>query len=570
MVVVKKPGYPNPQQAAMGKGPTLDRPYVPHMLNDEEWNQLEDDTINSIFGFQSTMKRINGWVGIMFYGVAIFLAGWTLNKSFTSSKFPTSVVTHAITPWNRLNKLDDTLKMLDGTQGSLQANVDKIWTWAGCDKYITTGRVPLQTDKNTIAVVSSSNPVYMPGGCNCLAQVGHAISANWSYSQTTSPTKDEVKDMIRFCTYEADMPPDFEPRKAVYRPLFFFYAFIFVATGGIVIANYMHDGAAGMTKALLQTMPEDEKAKEAALAQFRGQREMQIGYLVNKASAEFLVIGCTVVSFTFAFLYSCNSCDAGLSEFNLGFPITYLVFTFLIGFIFILPYLYARKIKSMNLYDALYTVVNREHDQFTLHHFNRDDRDKFFISDALNAQAQLEQLWTDILSIPAFVMLSVGITLTREWTDEGALFYNALLVFIYMALGTAGNWVTCHWTRALRVDEALGKEGTSIYNFYQGYKDMITYAQIFALIALVFTAMPSSSITPYSYILFYNWFYFIIGLFLVSLFPDILNDRVGLTMHTVTAWKQLCMLFVSFTLLLTIASSEWLGADLLAYTYITG
>eukprot|EP00960_Hanusia_phi_P006040 173878-Hanusia_phi.AAC.1 len=522
------------------------------------------------------MKYVNGGVAVLFALGTVILAGWTLNKSFESNRFPTSIVTHSVHPWNRLDKLEATLMQLDGTQGSAQANVQKLWAWAGCDKYITTGRVPAEADKNSLATVSANHPVYMPGGCNCLAQVGHAIGPTWNYTHSVNPTMDELKDMIRFCAYEADMPPTFEPKEAVYRPLFFFYAFMLLATGGIMISNFMHSGSAKATKDMLKLTiqypnvmtPEQLRERETIRKQIDEQRNSSISKLLMLASGQTLLLFTTVLSFTLAFLFSCNSCDAGLKDFNLGFPLAYLLLTTALGLVFVIPYLVASGMSATNLYDALKSVVVSEIDSITEQYIDKTKYYNYRISDALNAQAQLEQLWTDILLIPAFTVLSVGITLTREWADEGIIFYNALLVFLFTVVSTAGNWVTCHWTRAVRVDNDLGMKGTTVYDFYQGYKDMITYLQFFILIALVFTAVPTTSITPYSYVLFYNWFYFAGGLFFVYIIPDIVNDRVNLTMHTVTAWKQLCTLTVVFTLLLTIAATELLTIDLFSYKYI--
>eukprot|EP00960_Hanusia_phi_P000625 16344-Hanusia_phi.AAC.7 len=571
MVVIKKPTHAVPQD-----GMHLDRPYRPYKNTNDDWDTT--DTIRkSLFAFQSTMK-VNGITALVFYVITAVLTGFSLTKSFTSNRFPTSIVTHSVSPWDNLTSLDSTLKTFDGTQGTVMWNVQTLWSWSQCDQYITTGRVPSQTNAYTLAQVSPANPIYMPGGCNCLAQVGNAIGPTWSYAQTTSPTKSEVTDMIRFCVYEADMPSSYTPRHAAYRPLFYFYAFMLLTTLSIILANFMHDGGATTVKNMIvgtngKTDENVDNEMGKSLSWLQGKLTVSTFFLVGTGTA-----------YTFTFLYSCNSCDQGLTEFNMGFPLTYFLLVLALSGMFIIPYVITGLINGKdNLYEALKKVVSSETDSVTQQYLKRGNYAKLAISDALNAQAQLEQLWTDIMSIPAFVMLSIGITLTRQWTDEGILFYNALLVFVFTVIGTAGNWVTCHWTRAVRAEQvltdnatfltykgtpAITKKGTGVYDFYQGYKDMITYTQIFILVALVFTAVPSGSITPYSYILFYNWFYFIFALFLVYVFPDIINDRVGLTMHMVTAIRQFAMLFLVLTLIITIGATEWLTVNLFTYPNI--
>eukprot|EP00960_Hanusia_phi_P064049 765676-Hanusia_phi.AAC.2 len=98
-----------------------------------------------------------------------------------SSRFP-------ISPWDNLASQDATLQLFNGKQPNQQWNVQQLWAWSRCDQYITTGRMPSQTGKYSLAYVSPSHPVFMPVGCNCLAQVGHAVPSNWTYGQSASPT----------------------------------------------------------------------------------------------------------------------------------------------------------------------------------------------------------------------------------------------------------------------------------------------------------------------------------------------------------------------------------------------
>ncbi|EKX31735.1 hypothetical protein GUITHDRAFT_122076 [Guillardia theta CCMP2712] len=572
MVVVKKPMYPNHSQ----RGSNLGDPFVPHTYDNNKWNRIygkkedetEDDRIklmesHSIFQFQSDLKYVNTIIAMVFYVLTVVLAAMSLSKDLASTKFPTSIVTYVIHPWNNMDKLDSTLQAWKNNTTPMQ-NVQTLWAWSSCDQYITTNNVPLQTDPYTFAQVSASNPVWMPGGCNCIAQVGHAMGTTWSPTQTTTPTKDDVKSMLEFCVYEGDMPYSYEPLHATYRPLYYFYAFMMISTLSIVMSNFLHDSGENTVRRMV--------AEGMASMGSNGTQSTIADDSIWKMFTRlvlftFFIFGSTL-AFTLSFLLKCNSCEMGLSSFNLGFPITFIIVISLILAIFFGPYIVSY-VRNRNVKLALSTIVEAEHDRYNdymkiVYRYANDEM-RYRISDTLNAQAQLEHLWMDILLIPAMVMLAIGIVLTRQWTENGIIFYYSTLVMFYTVISTSGDWMTSHWTRSLRLSDDLKLETSSVYEYYQGYKDIISYAQIFVLIALVFTAVPSESITPYSYILFYNWFYFIFALFAIYMLPDIINDRVGLTMHTVTAIKQFVLNFLVLTLIITLVVTEFFRKDVLAY-----
>eukprot|EP00960_Hanusia_phi_P064048 765676-Hanusia_phi.AAC.1 len=228
--------------------------------------------------------------------------------------------------------------------------------------------------------------------------------------------------MVRFCVYEGDMPHTYTPRKAAYRPLVFLYAWKFLSTTSIVLANFVHDNGARAAKDMvneLHQLPNDTKGDGAhgQAAKWVNKRQLyHIGNIQWKAMGTLFVLIATATAFTFAFLFTCKSCEQGLGEFNLGFPTTFFIVVFLLACIFVIPYFWYSSDK--NIYKGLKMMISSEHDYVTANLFqrNRSAELQFSISDALNAQAQM--------AIPAFVMLSIGITLTREWTDEGVIYYN--------------------------------------------------------------------------------------------------------------------------------------------------
>jgi hypothetical protein len=325
-----------------------------------------------------------------------------------------------------------------------------------------------------------------------------------------------------------------------------------VATSAIVMSNFLHTSNSDTIKTMIKTSSDPA----TAIAESKSLVWRLIGYFVFTFVA--------VVIYTILYLTIKNSCDQDICDnFDLGTTLA-LMFVFLIILtLLFIPYVYQGR--GSNIVDALYLMVKHEHDSYTVAYKNGNDATMYTVSDSLNGQAQLEHLWLDVMLVPAMVALSIGTVLTRQWTDNGILYYYAVLVGFFTVVSMSNDWMTSFWTRSLRLKDDLKIKGSAVYDHYQGYKDMVTYVQLFILIALVFTAVPAESITAYSYILFYNWLYFVFGLFAVYILPDFINDRAGLNIHTVTAMKQSAVLLLVFSLLITIAVTEWVKKDIFAY-----
>lgn len=542
MVVVKKPTYP-------GK-PAFDAPYSPYNPTKNS-DDDEKEAIVHVFAINHKWKIVNGVIAGLFFCLTFGLAITSLTYDFKSREFPTSIVTHTLRPWDEYGSLEAALKAI--TTGSTSSSrVQALWAWAKCDKYITTLKVPKQNDPYTLEVVSGTNPVWVPGGCNCIAQVANALGNTWVSTQTASPTLSEVKDMIHFCTYEGDMPYQYNIVKMTYRPLYYFYFFMFVATSAIVMANFLHTSNSETIKAMIKTNSDPITA------------EAETKILLGKLIAYFVITFVIVLVFTILYLTIKKSCDQDICDFDLGTTLALLLVFLAILTVLYVPYLYRSTRDS--IVNGLYMMVSDEHDSYTkVAYRDRNDATMYTVSNALNSQAQLEHLWLDVMLVPAFVALSVGTVLTRQWTDNGILYYYAVLVGFFTVVSMSNDWMTSFWTRSLRLKEDLKIKGSAVYDHYQGYKDMVTYVQLFILIALIFTAVPAESITAYSYILFYNWLYFVFGLFAVYMLPDFINDRAGLNIHTVTAMKQSAVLLLVFSLIITIAVTEWVRKDIFAY-----
>ncbi len=540
MVVVKKPTYP-------GK-PAFDAPYSPYNPTKKADNEDEDAIIH-VFAINHKWKIVNGIIALVFGILTLVQASMSLSFDFKSREFPTSIVTHTLRPWDEYGGLDDALKAITDPSTS-SSRVEKLWEWAKCDQYITDKHVPKQNDPYTLAGVSASNPVWVPGGCNCIAQVANALGNTWTH-ESTSPTLSEVKDMIHFCAYEGDMPYQYDVVKMTYRPLYYFYFFMFVATSAIVMANFLHTSNSETIKEMIQK----NKDPNTALAESKTLLGKLIGY--------FVAVFVLVVVYTILYLTIKKSCDQDICDFDLGTTLSLMLVFLAILAVLYIPYFFQGT--KTHIVDALYMMVNDEHDSYTVAYKNGNDATMYTVSNALNGQAQLEHLWLDVMLVPAFVALSIGTVLTRQWTDNGILYYYAVLVGFFTVVSMSNDWMTSFWTRSLKLSTDLGMKGTAVYDHYQGYKDMVTYVQLFILVALVFTAVPAESITAYSYILFYNWLYFVFGLFAVYMLPDFINDRAGLNIHTVTAMKQSAVLLLVFSLLITIALTEWVRKDIFAY-----
>ncbi|EKX34849.1 hypothetical protein GUITHDRAFT_119034 [Guillardia theta CCMP2712] len=524
-------------------------PYSPYNTS----NKADEDDKNAIvhvFAINHSWKIVNGYIAALLFAATVALAITSLILDFKTREFPTSIVTHTLRPWNEYGGLEDALKAI--TTGSTSSSrVQALWHWAKCDQYITDKHVPHQHDPYTLAGVSVNNSVWVPGGCNCIAQVAHALGNTWVSTQTTSPTLSEVKDMIHFCAYEGDMPYQYDVVKTAYRPLYYFYYFMFVATSAIVMANFLHSSNSETIKTMIKNNVDPKTALDESKS------------LLRKLVLYFVLTFIVVIVFTGLFLGIKNSCDQDICNFDPVTTLSLMSVFLVILFVLVIPYFYQSS--KTHIVDALQMMVNGEHDSYTIAYRDANDATVYKVSDSLNSQAQLEQLWLDVMLVPAMVALSIGTVLTRQWTDNGILYYYAVLVGFFTVVSMSNDWMTSFWTRSLRLSGDLGMKGSAVYDHYQGYKDMVTYVQLFILVALIFTAVPTESITAYSYILFYNWLYFVFGLFAVYMLPDFINDRAALNIHTVTAMKQTAVLLLVFTLVITLSVTEWVKKDIFAY-----
>ncbi|EKX35024.1 hypothetical protein GUITHDRAFT_118773 [Guillardia theta CCMP2712] len=563
VVVNKKQFYAGMQQPTH----TLDKPYK---------DQSHDSARNYITGYSlltytNRSKIINSVIALIIFWLSFGACCVTLGRSYKNSKMPSNIISYSLEPWDEYSSLENTLKAFTNTSSTIKDNVKALWYWSLCDQYITTGRVPKSTDKMALEVVSASNPVYMPGGCNCIAQVAHAMGDGWLYESATNPTKGEVKEMLNFCTYEGSMPQTMKVSSKPYRTMFFIYGFLLLASSSIIIANFMHDVL------VLALKDRREQAPQGSLTVVFGADTIKKVASYLNVKLILVTLMCTIIFLVMTILLLTTS--KGAPD-DAKHPADLLAGIFIaigsaIILLFVTPYvLYggssdniARIVErfARNEVDAGIKFIREEHEI------------TYKNSDILNAQGQIEQLWTDVISIPAVVALTVAVCIMRQWTDFDIIMFNVILVFLLLIFATASNWVTCHWTRVASFTKAYAKTvsttdstrqeklntiGETLNSFYQGYKNIITVTQIFILLALVFTATPSSDVNHYNYLAMYNWIYFMGFLFLIYMAPDIWNDMQQLKLHNVTAIKQLMLNLLSFTVFITVSYTEFWNKSL--------
>ncbi|EKX34915.1 hypothetical protein GUITHDRAFT_118959 [Guillardia theta CCMP2712] len=550
VVVNKKSFYPNTIQYAP-------QPLGNHYVPADQQKAVDYVQSYSLISYKNTAKIANSVIAVILFFLTFGACCVTITRSYGQSKIPMNIITYSIDPWDEYQTFGDVLKGFTNATGTKKDNVRTLWAWSKCDQYITTGRVPKSTDKLTLEVVSGNNPVYIPGGCNCIAQVANAMGDGWLYATATAPSKDDVKKMINFCTYEGSMPHNLTAKPKAYRTLFYVYSFLFLSCTCILIANFMHD--------LVVMMLKSSKASPENL--FAAIKWKLIATVV-------VFLGLTIaLMITLLLVNKGAPTDAKNPEIGLTVGIFIMVAAAVV--LFVVPYL-----TYPNVLDAIHGLISHEIDTGILL-IDKEIRDRYLASDVLNAQGQIEQLWTDVLAIPAFVSLIIAVCIMRGWTDYDILLYNALLVFLLLLFTAAGNWVTCHWTRVVTFIEAqnkqnqnvpekrqssmvLGAISNNLDGFYQGYKNTITLCQLFIIIALCFTATPTSDVTQYSYIAMYNWLVLMVSLFAVFVFPDLWNDFQALKLHNVTATKQAFLNVLIFMTFLTVSYTEYAKKSLVS------
>lgn len=546
VVVNKKAFYPNMMQYA----PPLQGHYQTQ-TNVQAEKYIEN---YSLINYQHPVKILNTFVAGILGILTIWAAAVTLGRSYSDSRMPMHILSYSMQPWDEYSKFTDTLKTFTNASSTRKDNVQKLWAWSRCDEYITKGRVPKSSDKSVIEVVSATNPVYIPGGCNCIAQVAHAMGDGWLYASATAPSKDEVEEMINLCTYEGSMPHTLAVHDKTYRTMFYMYAFLFLAASSIIVANFMHDVVVSKMKSVADT---NAQTTNNMLGALRTKLMVVVG----------IVVIITYV-FTILLVSLTKSAPEDAKHPELAFTISYFLVSAFFFTLFVVPYFMYE-----NISDAAKKFAEHEVDT-GMQIITSEIRDSYTQSNILNAQGQIEQLWTDVISIPAVVSLTVAVCVLRQWTDFDIILYNALLVFLFLVFTTAGNWVTNHWTRVITLMDAqkadiisrtttmnpeirkLENIEKNLDSFYGGYKNIITMVQVFILIALAFTATPAGDISHYNYLAMYNWVYLLIFLFVIYVFPDMWNDYQPLKLHTVTAMKQFFLNILIFLTFLTVSYTE--------------
>jgi len=565
MVVVNKSQFQ--PGAAISGGATLDAKYkvYKHKRKEDDFSNTAVKATDSIvYKYTNMFKMINWILSIILLTMAIVASILTLSKKFSDKRFPVSIVTYSVTPWNEFNSLDQKLGTFTQTGRADGWNVQQLWAWAKCDKYLTSNPVPKKDDKLNISAISAENTAWIPGGCNCIAQVGNALGGNWVYS-STNPSVDEVKEMIYFCVHEGGMPNNIAINSRSERTLFFLYAFIFCSAGSIFISNWMHG-------IFVWSMKEDD-SKISGNHYFNS-----LPLDVQLLLAVVLTLG-PIVAIGTSLLAHCDTCSPSLNVPEISYPTVFIVLSFIVIAYYISRYYYFR-----NHYNSISTALqymaqsesSLEVNEFEFSKSNNENYGPYGETvytgethdhvDALNTQAQMEQLWNDTLMIPAFTILSVGICSMRAWVDIDMVAYYAALVFFYTSISAASSWVTAHWARTSsynehkngRPDEETEKQ---INDYYQGYKNMVFFAQIFILVALIFTALPVNPVTHYFYLGFYAWFSFVLMLGVIYILPEMVNEVKALNIHTITALKQLLVIILMFCFVILIYNSEVLNKD---------
>eukprot|EP00960_Hanusia_phi_P056858 763388-Hanusia_phi.AAC.9 len=464
--------------------------------------------------------------------------------------FPTSFSTYYTKSWRNMSKVERLIEDLSKTSLPKE-RIRLAWEWGGCTRYITSNNIPKANHPATLVPVSSTDPVYVPGGCNCLAQVAGTIK-NETFSTQNTDLYSNIQDQFEFCTLFAPMPTEQVTVRRSIRIDTFIYGFILTSLVAILASNYKH----------WNYNIDKENYKYFTDRQ------------ATKMNTSWIALGALLVTFvvTLVFNLTCKDCDPELK--NLDWIWSTLIMAILLFCGFYFANLWMRTMNTTvnrsstshvyEIEDIMKTMGVPENEaenhngNNSQNLFDKIDENKIWTSilSASNAVAGHELLIFDVISIPALIYLTIGISVLRSWLDVNIIIYNITLVLFLATFYTASNYMSAKW--AIKYD----KEQREINDEYQLYKFCSFFAGLFIIITLSLTALPGVRPNYYHLDILDNWWFFVVALGLIYVLPDIVSEFTNLNLQVATTFRQwVLLLLVTFIILLQM-NVEWFKQDL--------
>lgn len=456
--------------------------------------------------------------------------------NYVDRKFPASFPLYYTKEWHRMDKLDALINSLTGVTAPAD-RVRKVWDWGNCTDYITANPIPRQNHPETLVTVSSTDPVYLPGGCNCLAQVAATLPNDFN-AAAPHIALSKVRDQFEFCTLFGPMPTTIKGHGRDLRVNTYIYGFLFFAFLAVLASNFRH-------WAITSYFRQDSKDSDVR------------SYETDHYYAKLMVVLISVVSFVFVIIVNsiCHQCDPELKSID-------WVWAALVIALSAISAGYFTWVNSTSIMEQLRNAMK----QMGMTGFidagktNKTDAQWTNLLTFSNAKAGEEQLVFDVLLIPALVALTIGMSVLRSWLDLNMILYNITLVVFLACFYTSANYISSKW--AVKALDNKDNKNTELDKECQFFKLCAIFAGAFIIFALCFTALPGVQPNYYHLTILDNWYLFISALFLIYIIPDVVNEIWACTLQTMTAMRQWILVIFSFFIIFTQMKAVWFKDDI--------
>lgn len=483
-------------------------------------------------------KMLANIFGLIIWVLTLALLSQSFNGfNYSNRRFPVSFPMYYTKEWHRMDGLEGVIQSLSGTAAP-EDRVKKVWEWANCSQYITANAIPKQNHPETLVTISDTNPVYAPGGCNCLAQVAATMPNNFNIA-TPHISLDKLRDQFEFCTLFGPMPVTIKSEQSDIKVSAYIYGFLLFASLAVLISNMRHWFYSEYSGATTNDKEKENDKKFSNLVYFSKMTTITL-YLLSWVL--FIVFNTT-----------CKQCDPELKTRNWIWAVIVIVSTFLVGayyFFYTFTDMHKQAAASLTAMGVI-MIEGKDGQKKT------DDQWKKILMFS-NAKAGEEQLIFDMVLIPTLILLTIGITVLRSWLDMNMILYNVTLVVFLSCFYTSANYISSKW--AIKANSHDNHE--SLDQECQFFKICAIFAGAFIIFALCFTALPAVQPNYYHLTILDNWYVFIASLLFIYILPDIINEIWSCTLQTMTAMRQWILIIVSLFVLFLEMKTLWFKNDI--------
>lgn len=504
--------------------------------------------------YRYVYKRVNkaklaaNVFGLVIWIVTLILASMSVsNSNYSNRRFPASFPMYYTKEWHRMDGLDALIQSLSGTTAPTD-RVKKVWEWANCSQYITSNVIPKQNHPETLVTLSDTNPVYAPGGCNCLAQVAATMPNNFNVA-TPHISLDKLKDQFEFCTLFGPMPVTIKSEKSDIFVNSYIYGFLLFACLAVLISNIRHWS---FSDYIVESSNDQQKSNQQKEDEQK-KNDVKFNNMIHVAKMVTLAFYAASFILFIVLNSKCDQCDPHLNNPNWIWAGLVVTIVALVGGYYGLYFHYDMYKQAAVSLTTMGVVMIEAKDT----HKKTDEQWKKILTFS-NAKAGEEQLIFDIVLIPTLVLLTIGITVLRSWLDIHMILYNVTLVVFLACFYTSANYISSKW--AMKAHDS--EKHDSLDQECQLFKVCAIFAGAFIIFALCFTALPAVQPNYYHLSILDNWYVYISALFFIYILPDIINEIWACTLQTMTAMRQWILILFSFFILFLEMKAVWFKNDI--------